>query len=100
MQFDRVTCIDKTLKHGSQNNFVLLYFGVQVYGGEITDLTRLCSKIGFSLPSCIPIPYPLTSNSFLGYTGQPIAQSVTIESVTMENCNQNDRRRLCNPQRR
>merc|ERR1712062_357839 len=48
--------------------FALLYFGVQAYGGEITDLTSLCSDDN----------------------GQPIAQSVTIESVTMENCDQND----------
>ena len=29
--------------------FALIYVGVQAaYGGEITDLTKLCSKIGFS----------------------------------------------------
>jgi len=47
--------------------FALFYFGVQVYGGEITDLTKLCSD-----------------------NGQPRAQSVKIERVTMEHCDQKD----------
>ena len=37
------------------------------------------------------LPYPLTSNSFLGdNNGPPIAQSVKIESVTMDHCDQKD----------
>ena len=68
--------------------FALLYFCVQAYGGEITDLTKLCSKFGFSLLPCILIsPY---FKFILGENGQPIAQSVKIEKVTMEHCDQNN----------